>query len=197
MSLYYGNKWDNQFRNHQGSSNPLATQLWMEALFKRGITAMTLRKVVHKTLDQHSDFAPRLPEVIAMCKEIMEEELGLPDLYQAYAQVTTVRGRFNGRKDGYWRWAKQTHLAVYHALQAMDTFRFDRLPHKEALKMFEAAWNSVKQRLLKGEKLDPVPYVLKDDSNETPKPSLNGSNYAAFRKWCEEHKMPLGTPLPS
>jgi hypothetical protein len=44
-----------------------------------------------------------------------EEDLGLPSFEEAYYEATIGRGRFG--LGGYWKWAQQTHLAVYHAVK--------------------------------------------------------------------------------
>jgi len=94
MSLIYGRKWDKQFETPDGQANPKALQLWLVSLIQRGITVLDLQRATDKTLDKHPDFAPRLPQVILLCR-LTEEDLGLPDFHEAYQEATKGRGRYH------------------------------------------------------------------------------------------------------
>lgn len=166
MSLIYGRKWDKQFETPDGQANPKALQLWVVSLAKRCITAVDLQRSIDKTLDKHPDFAPRLPQVIQMCR-LTEEDLGLPDFQYAYHEATKGRGRYHYQVGGYWKWAKQTHLAIYHATRLIvpDLYTFDHAPAAESQKMFNKAWQRVIIRLLQSEQLEAVPVVLEPVQN--------------------------------
>jgi hypothetical protein len=173
MSLIYGRLWDKQFETEKGQANLKAIQLWMVSLVQRGITKEDLQRAASKTLDKHLNFPPRLPQVIEMCR-LTEEDLGLPPIEQAYYQATS--GRLSHRpkagnslvtpEQRYWSWAKQTHLAIYHATRLIlpDLYTFDRVPSQDSFKMFKTAWEKVICRLLRGEQLEAVPEVLEHQS---------------------------------
>jgi hypothetical protein len=165
MAMIYERKWSNRFSHDDGTPNTKAAKFWALTLAKKGVTSQGLRRCLDKTLDKHPNFAPTLPEVIQMC-QLSEEDLGLPSFEEAYYEATIGRGRFFG-PDGYWKWAQQTHLAVYHAVKNIkDKFRFDRLPEDQTRKIFKEAWQKVVNRLIAGDKLEPVPYVIEDRSEK-------------------------------
>lgn len=187
MSLIYGRKWDKQFEGADGQSNSQAIQLWMVSLVQRNISLKELKAAASKTLDKHPDFAPRLPQVIEMCR-LTEEDLGLPEVMEAYIEATKGRGRYSYQVNGYWKWAKQTHLAIYHATQLIvpNLYTFDRVSSSESFQMFERAWDRVIKRLLRGEQLEPVPYVLEQQTSSAKKPVKKGKGYAEMKKWLSQ-----------
>jgi hypothetical protein len=171
METIYGSLWSKQFQESDGHANTKAIQLWMVALVQRGIKTEDLQRVIHKTLDKYVQFPPRLAQVIEMC-QLTEAELNLPSFEEAYKEATSGRLSYRPKKSGaalispserFWSWAKQTHPAIFHAVQAVkpNIYTFDRAEAKQSEMMFKAAWQEVIKRLKQGEHLAPVPKVLK------------------------------------
>jgi hypothetical protein len=183
MAIIYERKWSNRFSHNDGTPNVKVTKFWALTLAKAGVTSQGLRRCLNKTIEKHPTFAPTLPEVIQMCQP-SEEDLGLPSFEEAYYEATIRRGRFFG-PDGYWKWAQQTHLAVYHALKNIkDKFRFDHLPSEQARKVFKEAWQKVVNRLIAGDKLEPVPSVIEDQSQASQEQKPCSPEEA--RKWINK-----------
>jgi hypothetical protein len=82
-----------------------------------------------------------------------------------FYEATNGRGKFHYQQNGYWKWANQTHPAIYHAVNNIpDLFCFDHLPEIEARHRFKIAWQKVMDQLLVGKPLEPLPTILEHNT---------------------------------
>ena len=161
MSSIYGHLWTSTYDDE-------AMIIWGAALTKRHLTREDLRYGISKCIDCGDKFPPNLPEFIKLC-QVTETDLNLPSFEEAFYEATVTRGKFRYQKNGYWQWAGQTHLAVYHAVEnILDLFNFDHLAETEARRVFKTAWQKVIDRLLAGEPLEPIPTVIEHHPEPQP-----------------------------
>lgn len=175
MAAIYDRKWSKRFEKNDGTSNTTAVKTWAVNLVKKGVTPKALQRCLEKTIDEYPNFAPTLPEVIQMCQP-SEKDFDVPDFETAFWEATVGRGRFGPGTNGHWKWAAQTHLAVYHAVKNIkDVYNFDRLPTEAARKVFAQAWQKVLNDLSAGKQLEPPPPVIEHRPKEPTIPEREES----------------------
>jgi len=182
MNSIYGHIWTSTYDDE-------AMIIWGAALTKRHLTREDLRRGISKCVDRGDKFPPNLPEFVGLCK-MTEADLNLPSFEEAFHEATITRGKFYYQQNGYWKWAHQTHLAVYHAVRNIfDLFNFDHLPETEARRVFKATWQKVVDQLLAGKPLEPMPTVIEHHPEPQPKiADRTGKGYAEFKQFLEKFK---------
>jgi hypothetical protein len=178
MNSIYGYLWTSTYDDE-------AMIIWEAALAKRHLIREDLRRGISKCVDRGDKFPPNLPEFIQLCR-ITEADLNLPSFEEAFHEATVTRGKFHYQPNGYWQWAHQTHLAIYHAVRNIpDLFSFDHLPEMEARRVFKTAWQQVIDQLLAGKPLEPIPTVIEHHSEPQP---TKGEGYAQFKQFLQQMK---------
>jgi hypothetical protein len=178
MTGIYGPIWTSTYHDE-------AIKIWGATFTRRGLNRDDLRRGLSKCLDRGEKFPPNLPEFLELCR-MTKADLNLPSFEEAFCEATNGRGKFHYQQNGYWRWASQTHLAIYHAVRNIpDLFSFDHLPETEARRVFKTAWQQVINQLLAGKPLEPIPTVIEHHSEPQP---TKGEGYAQFKQFLQQMK---------
>jgi hypothetical protein len=178
MTGIYGHIWTSTYDDE-------AIKIWSATFTRRSLSREDLRRGISKCLDRGDKFPPNLPEFLELCR-ITGTDLDLPSFEEAFYEATVTRGKFHYQQNGYWRWASQTHLAIYHAVRNIsDLFNFDHLTETEARRVFKTAWQRVVDQLLAGKSLEPIPTVIEHHSEPQP---TKGEGYAQFKKFLQQMK---------
>jgi hypothetical protein len=190
MAAIYDRKWSKRFEKPDGTSNTAAVKIWAVQLVKKGVTPKALQRCLEKTIDEYPNFAPTLPEVIQMCQP-SEKDFDVPDFETAFWEATVGRGRFGPGTDGHWKWAAQTHLAVYHAVKNIkDVYNFGRLATEPAKKVFAQAWQKVLNDLSQGKQLEPPPPVIEYRRPEGPTIPEREKSILKMKKTAQQTESP-------
>lgn len=182
MTGIYGHTWTSTY-------NDEAMKIWGATFTRRGLTREDLRYGISKAINQGNQFPPNLPEFLELCK-MTEADLNLPSFEEAFYEATVTRGQFRYQQNGYWKWAHQAQLAVYHAVKNIpDLFNFDHLPEIEARRVFKATWQKVVDPLLAGKPLELMPTVIEHYPEPQPETAdRTGKGYAEFKQFLEKFK---------
>ncbi len=131
MTEVFGYRWASAY----GTSDQSGT--WAKGL--AGLTGDDLARGVRKVIELGMDWPPSMPEFRKLCLP-SEADLGLPEFEQAY--------RAAARLD----WT--LHPAVYAAAKIVGTYKLRYDAESSTRPKFEKAWDSVVERIRRGEVLE-------------------------------------------
>ena len=147
LQLTYHNQYYKAFPSEEKII--FAKKLWFEHL--QEFSAERILKACRQAT-RESEFLPTLHTIIKYC-EVTENELGLPDVYQAYVEACQAP---NPKTDYQW-----SHPAVYWAGKASDWFFLANNVESKALPVFKRNYQMICERIKSGEALSaPVPMAL-------------------------------------
>lgn len=107
---------------------------------------------------------PTLAQFLKWCIP-SPEELGLPNVENAYDEACRNNSRFNTEK-------KWTHQAVYHAWSMCNSYELANLPKKNTFPVFERNYDITLKMIMKGEPLREIPIAITHDSESEPKKKI-------------------------
>lgn len=143
FQLNYHNQYFKAFSNDKDLN--YIKRLWLDSLSR--FQPETLLKASRSVIE-NSEFLPTLKRMIQACEQAAQPDL--PDAHQAFieaCQAPSPKAAFN--------WS---HPIVYHAGKASDWYFIQNNPEHIAFPVYKQNFNSLCERLLKGEEL-PAPSV--------------------------------------
>ena len=147
LQLTYHNQYYKAFPSEEKII--FAKKLWFEHL--QAFSPERILKACRQAT-RESEFLPTLHTIIKYC-DVTDDELGLPDVYQAYVEACQAP---NPKTD--YRWS---HPAVYWAGKASDWFFLANNTETKALPVFKNNYLALCERIKSGETLSaPTPTAL-------------------------------------
>ncbi|MEE8058351.1 MAG: replication protein P [Pseudomonadales bacterium] len=147
----------NQFHKGFGTTEQviMAQQLWLDAL--RDIPAERIMAGTRRAIKE-SKYLPTLYTIRKFCDQ-PPEELGLPDVYNAYLEACRAA---SPKAEQQW-----SHPAVYWAGKVSDWFFLAGNSEAKALPVFKRNYDIICERVINGERLDiPVPKAISETINQ-------------------------------
>lgn len=133
-------------------------KLWLKQLQKHSITPKMLRIGITKAEDSSSSFFPTIGEFISNCHPTADD-LGIPNFEEAYKEAAMGRDK---------KPHEYTHPIVYEAGSMTGFYELHREPTAKMKPLFKVHYQTLKDKIMRGEQLIILTNAIEDKSEEKP-----------------------------